>query len=83
MNEEVVNTTENEESGAVIIRIKNTTNMKAIKVSDMSIGVLYRQKQLSKGGHYQTIDEVEAEVLSVVQTYHKKKLIEYALLVDL
>ena len=31
LNEEV-NTTENEESGAMIIKIKNTSNMKVIKV---------------------------------------------------
>jgi len=63
LNEEV-NTTENEESGAVIIRIKNTANMKAIK------------KQLSKGTSYQSIEEVENEVNGVIQSYQKKGLID-------
>lgn len=63
LNEEV-NTTENEESGAIMIRIKNTANMKAIK------------KQLSKGTSYQSIEEVENEVNGVVQSYYKKNLID-------
>ncbi len=63
LNEEV-NTTENEESGTIMIRIKNTTNMKAIK------------KQLSKGTSYQSIEEVENEVNGVVQSYYKKNLID-------
>ena len=63
LNEEV-NTTENEESGTIMIRIKNTTNMKAIK------------KQLSKGTSYQSIEEVESEVNGVIQSYYKKNLID-------
>jgi len=59
-----VNTTENEESGAIMIRIKNTANMKAIK------------KQLSKGTSYQSIEEVENEVNGVIQSYYKKNLID-------
>jgi len=34
LNEEV-NTTENEEGGGIVIRIKNTYNMKVIKVCDI------------------------------------------------
>jgi hypothetical protein len=58
----MINTSDNEDGGGFKIKIKNTNNLKIVK------------KQIQRGA-YKSLEDVQREINSVIDTYKKKSYI--------